>query len=120
MSEKEKMQLEELFAISPSLKEAYEFKETFIAWYDRPKRRAQAESELYRLDQWLKRIPRLKKFGWALNKWWEKILNYFALTYSNGFTEGMNNKIKTLKRQGYGYKNFDRFRVRILNECALR
>lgn len=119
MSEKERAQLEELFTISKSLKEAYEFKEAFMEWYDRPKRRAEAESELCHLYQWLRRIPHLKRFSWALTKWWDEILNYFALTYSNGFTEGMNNKIKTLKRQAYGFRNFERFRVRILNECAL-
>ena len=34
--------------------------------------------------------------------------------YSNGFTEGMNNKIKVLKRTAFGYRNFKRFRARIL------
>ena len=35
--------------------------------------------------------------------------------YTNGFTEGCNNKIKVLKRNAYGYKNFRRFRNRILH-----
>lgn len=34
--------------------------------------------------------------------------------YSNGFTEGMNNKIKVLKRVAFGFRNFERFRSRIL------
>ena len=34
--------------------------------------------------------------------------------YSNGFTEGINNKIKVIKRIGFGYKNFKLFRARIL------
>ncbi|MBQ3136325.1 MAG: transposase, partial [Clostridia bacterium] len=34
---------------------------------------------------------------------------------TNGFTEGCNNKIKVLKRNAYGYKNFRRFRNRILH-----
>lgn len=33
--------------------------------------------------------------------------------FSNGFTEGLNNKIKVIKRVGFGYKNFDFFRLRI-------
>ena len=33
---------------------------------------------------------------------------------TNGFTEGCNNKIKVLKRNAYGLKNFKRFRNRIL------
>ena len=34
---------------------------------------------------------------------------------TNGFTEGCNNKIKVLKRNAYGYRNFERFRKHILN-----
>ncbi|MDE8565289.1 transposase [Anoxybacillus rupiensis] len=32
-------------------------------------------------------------------------MSCILLPYSNGRTEGMNNKIKWLKRQGYGYRN---------------
>ncbi|MBR3304520.1 MAG: transposase, partial [Christensenellaceae bacterium] len=32
----------------------------------------------------------------------------------NGYTEGMNNKIKVLKRVSFGIRNFNRFRTRIL------
>ncbi|HBR30710.1 MAG TPA: hypothetical protein DD733_01370 [Clostridiales bacterium] len=43
------------------------------------------------------------------------ILNSFAYPYTNGFTEGCNNKIKVLKRTAYGYRNFKRFKNRILH-----
>lgn len=33
---------------------------------------------------------------------------------SNGPIEGINNKIKTIKRTGYGYRNFERLRIRVL------
>lgn len=118
MSERERQQLQELFEISKPLQAAYEVKEAFCRWYDQPKRRSQAEQEFYPLYDRIREIPHLKRFSWVLDHWQEEILNYFALPYSNGFTEGMNNKIKTLKRQAYGFRNFDRFRVRILNECA--
>ncbi|MCD8191711.1 MAG: transposase, partial [Oscillospiraceae bacterium] len=45
------------------------------------------------------------------------ILNAFDCTYTNGFTEGCNNKTKVLKRACYGVQNFSRFRNRILH-CA--
>ncbi|NLI54470.1 MAG: transposase, partial [Clostridiales bacterium] len=32
----------------------------------------------------------------------------------NGFTEGVNNKIKVLKRIAFGYRSFRNFRTRIL------
>ena len=43
------------------------------------------------------------------------ILNSFSVPLTNGFTEGCNNKIKVLKRNAYGYRNFDRFKSRILH-----
>lgn len=47
--------------------------------------------------------------------WQEEILNAFETGFSNGFTEGFNNKIKVIKRNAYGMRNFDRFRKRILH-----
>ena len=48
------------------------------------------------------------------------ILNTFKYPYSNGFTEGCNNQIKVLKRTGYGYRNFNRFRKKILHIFSYR
>ncbi|MDD6434619.1 MAG: transposase, partial [Ruminococcus bromii] len=48
------------------------------------------------------------------------ILNSFSYTITNGFTEGCNNKIKVLKRNAYGYRNFNRFRNRILHIFSLK
>jgi len=50
-----------------------------------------------------------------LQNWSEYILNSFDCRYSNGYTEGVNNSIKVLKRVAYGYRNFDNFRTRILH-----
>jgi transposase len=47
--------------------------------------------------------------------WSDGILNSFTCPYTNGFTEGCNNKIKVLKRTAYGYRNFKRFKNRILH-----
>ena len=33
---------------------------------------------------------------------------------SNGLLEGINNKIKVIKRISYGYKSFSKFKVKIL------
>ena len=53
----------------------------------------------------------------ALHNWSQYILNSFDCPYTNGFTEGCNNKTKVLKRVSYGVRNFPRFRNRILH-CA--
>lgn len=49
-----------------------------------------------------------------LSNWSHYILNSFECPYINGFTEGTNNKIKVIKRNGYGFRNFKNFRNRIL------
>lgn len=51
----------------------------------------------------------------AMHNWDKYILNAFDCHYTNGFTEGCNNKIKVLKRISYGVRNFPRFRNRILH-----
>jgi len=45
--------------------------------------------------------------------WSGGILNSFDYNFSISFTEGYHNKIKVLKRNAFGYRNFDRFRNRI-------
>ena len=43
----------------------------------------------------------------------EGVCNYFAHRTTNGVAEGINNKIKLIKRQGYGFSNFENFRLRL-------
>ena len=60
-------------------------------------------------------LPDFEKCADTMRNWCSGILNSFSVPYTNGFTEGCNNKIKVLKRNAYGYKNFNRFRNRILH-----
>ncbi|MHC5269740.1 ISL3 family transposase [Enterococcus sp. LJL98] len=60
-----------------------------------------------RLPQWFKKKLRF------LKKYKQGIKNAFDLDYSNGVTEGLNNKIKVIKRVSYGYRNFYHLRDRI-------
>ena len=41
------------------------------------------------------------------------LLTYFKHRITNGFAEGVNNKIKTLKRQAYGYRDMKYFKLRL-------
>lgn len=60
------------------------------------------------------KLPEFKDCITAFSNWFEYILNSLETPYTNGFTEGKNNKIKVLKRNAYGLRNFERFRKRIL------
>ena len=63
----------------------------------------------------------LKEFNSHINtffKWHKYIINSFKTNYTNGITEGLNTKIKTLKRISYRFRNFENFRLRILAACS--
>jgi len=47
----------------------------------------------------------------SFTSWYDEVVNAFLLPYSNGFTEGCNNKAKVLKRNSYGVRHFGRFRL---------
>jgi transposase len=44
----------------------------------------------------------------------EGICNYFLNRTTSGVMEGINNRIKLIMRQGYGFSNYDNFRERVL------
>ncbi len=43
----------------------------------------------------------------------EGVLAYYDYRISTGPLEGTNNKIKTLQRQAYGYRDMDFFKLKI-------
>jgi Transposase len=44
----------------------------------------------------------------------EGVLNYYDFKISTGPLEGTNNKIKTMKRQAYGFRDQEFFKLKIL------
>ena len=61
------------------------------------------------------KIPEFIETSKTIKNWLIYIVNSFIdKRYSNAYTEGLNNKIKVIKRNAYGYKNFDFFRLRLL------
>ncbi len=47
-------------------------------------------------------------------RWIDEIIAYFDNRTTSGVVEGINNKLKLIKRSGYGFRNFNNFRVRCL------
>jgi transposase len=58
--------------------------------------------------------PEIQKFGRTLKKWFDKIVNFHHTRLSNGPTESINNLIKRIKRIGFGFRNFENYRIRAL------
>ena len=100
----ERNKLNRLFDYSPELKLAYTFREELTAIFEMQMTREQAER---RLIKWLDKVRRsvltcFDRFLTTLENWLDKIANYFIDRLSSGFVEGLNNKVKTLKRRCYG------------------
>ena len=111
----EKARLNQLFYRYPELRRAWVIKESFRVWYGGMSR-SQAEERLKSLERTMSdgSLSEFKELLHTLDNWREEILNYFDYPITNGFVEGKNNRIKTIKRMAYGYRNMDNFRLRIL------
>ena len=111
----EQERLSQLFCRYTELKKAWMFKESFRAWYkeiDRSRAGERLESLVERIED--DSLPEFKGLLHTLGNWRKEILNYFDYRITNGFVEGKNNRIKTIKRMAYGYRNIGNFRLRIL------
>jgi len=78
-----------------------------------------SDIKIKNLSEWIKRnlesdIPQLKECAKTYQHWYIEIKNSLEVPYSNGATEGFNNKIKVLKRVCFGIRNFTNFKARIM------
>ena len=116
----QKKKLARAFWLAPSLQLLHEHKERFRSIFDQRLTREQGEIEL---NQWIEQAKKMKNkhlnnFLSMLNAWKDYVLNYFAHRYTTSVIEGINNAIKTVKRMGYGFRNFVNFKQRILISFA--
>jgi len=99
----------------PNLKIAWVVKEKIRDVY-KSRSRESAEKKFQLLLAYLEDVDSkpLKTLRKTLIEWQEQILNHFDHGTSNGFTEGCHTKIKMLKRQSYGFRNRERYKMKIL------
>ena len=114
-SQEEKSIVNELFSYSPELMEAYglAIKLTHIFNSHVTKKEA-----LIKFQEWMEMVrkselPCFNKFVKTFRKYKEEIANYFIDRNTSGFVEGLNNKIKVLKRRCYGIFNVKRLFQRL-------
>ena len=98
---------------------AWGLKEIFRAICRAPDRQ-QAE---VRLDQFLgpverEMLPTFTSFAAGIRQWREERLAYFEEPTTNGYAEGVINKVKVIKRRAYGLPSFESFRHRVLVACG--
>ena len=67
------------------------------------------------LIDWLKKAePYYKKSVKTIKRWLAEIISYFEQRTTNGIVEGINNKLKLLKRCGFEFINFQNFQAKAL------
>ncbi|WP_020472450.1 transposase, partial [Zavarzinella formosa] len=110
----ERARLEEALRINQPLATAYYMKEEFRHFWEQGSPKDAARF----LDDWCRRaeaskLSVLQKMASSFQMHRTGLLNYHRCPISTGPLEGVNNKIKTLQRQAYGYRDQEFFHLRI-------
>lgn len=112
LNEEQINKLSEVKNVSPVLKEMHELKEKFRKIFNKTDNWYPG---VFKLGMWLSKAKKyFPKSNNTIIRWFDEIIAYFDNGTSSGAVEGINNKIKLIKRSGYGFRNFDNFRVRCL------
>ncbi len=116
LNEKERLQVQNMCSLSADLSTAYYHKEALYRILDSDDNPIVKKAKF---KEWIEsaedcEVVSFVKCAATYRRWFSPIVNSLASLYSNGFTEGCNNKIKVLKRNAFGLKKFKRFRSRIL------
>jgi transposase len=110
----ERQRLAEILTLNAPLATAYYMKEDLRQiWAQKDKASAGIV-----LQDWIKTamnsgIKALVDMGRTIAKYRQGILNWYDHKISSGPLEGTNNKIKTLKRMAYGFRDLEFFKLRI-------
>ena len=109
-----KQKLDRLLALNESLNTGYILKEELRnLWNCSNREEAKEYLENWLIKAWSSEVKLLAKFANTLSAHHKGILNYFDHRITTGPVEGINNKIKVLKRQAYGYHDQEYFKLRI-------
>ena len=111
----EKSRLKEALKLNEPLATAYYMKEDLRRFWEQPGKRFATTF----LDGWIRRaeasgIRILQQMAKTLAAHRSGLLAYYDVMISSGPLEGTNNKIKTMKRQAYGFRDREFFKLKIL------
>jgi transposase len=115
LDEAEQERLDSLLSYSPALAQAYRLREELTSIFDTARSKKEG---LRRIHFWRKRVEKsgqscFRAFLSLLDSWQDLIANYFINHQTSGFVEGLNNKLKVLKRRCYGLRNVTRLFQRL-------
>jgi transposase len=110
----ERARLQEALALNADLATAYYLKEDLRRLWSQPDK---AAADTF-LSDWIGRaeasgVRQLRRFATTLMRHRAGILAYYDVRISTGPLEGTNNKIKTMQRQAYGFRDHEFFKLKI-------
>jgi transposase len=114
-SKDEEARLERALEINKPLATAYYMKEELRQLWDQSSKEEAAAF----LQDWIERamasgIKSLQNFAKTMATHRSGILAYYDIPITSGPIEGVNNKIKVLKRQAYGFRDREFFKLKIM------
>jgi transposase len=119
LTEHERRRLCAVFDRDPVLAEAWGLKEAF-RWIYQAGSRAEAEQRLQRFLTAVEhaQLRPFDAFAKGIAQWHTELLAYFDEPTTNGYAEGVINKVKVIKRRAYGLPTFAGFRRRVVIACG--
>lgn len=120
VTNKQKDILDKLSTLNERVYKAMLLKEQFLSLYVAGNRRVAYAN----LKAWIRAAIRsgivsFVELGYKFFRKRHYVLNYFVCKITSAISEGINNKIKRLKRMAYGYRDVKYFLLKIHQHCGL-
>ncbi|MFQ5799218.1 MAG: ISL3 family transposase [Bacteroidota bacterium] len=112
-TDEEAAKLEELFHVEPTLRVLRDLREDLYHIFETQHTKEEAKDTI---ETWIEKAEQHDAFKGFIKTYREfeaNILNYFIHRYNSGPVEGLNNKIKVIKRRCFGFRNITYFAKRI-------
>lgn len=103
----------------PELREVIDWVQDLRKWFERKYEKPAREALLKLIERASESaLAPLQSMAGTLSRWFEPIVRYIRHRYTNGMTEGFNNKIKLIQRRAFGLRNEHNRKKRILADCG--
>lgn len=112
LKEEQKIKLKEIQEKIPELGKMHRLKEQLRDIYERSEK--SVNSTLLLIDWLLEAKEYFSESVKTIIRWFGEVVGYFESGTTQGTVEGINNRLKLIKRKGYGFRNLDNFRLRSL------
>lgn len=120
VTNKKRDMLEKLSELNQGVYQAMLLKEQFLSIYSAGDRKtAWANLKAWIIAALKSNVPAFVELGRKFFRKRHYILNYFICNITTAISEGINNKIKRLKRMAYGYRDVKYFLLKIHQHCGL-